>query len=55
MDWFLLLASLPERFSLMILAIEHSGLKVSPDPIKQKLLDMEDDVGNSGSAFASRS
>lgn len=36
----LLLAGLPERFSPMIMAIEHSGLKISADAIKTKLLDM---------------
>lgn len=39
----LLLAGLPERFSPMIMAIEHSGLKISADAIKTKLLDMSSD------------
>lgn len=39
----LLLAGLPERFSPMIMAIEHSGLKISADSIKTKLLDMSSD------------
>lgn len=44
----LLLAGLPERFEPMIMAIEHSGLAVSADVIKTKLLDMSCDVGNGG-------
>ncbi|KAG5860660.1 hypothetical protein JTB14_002410 [Gonioctena quinquepunctata] len=47
----LLLAGLPEKFGPMIMAIEHSGMQVSTDSIKQKLLDMSGDVGNTGSAF----
>lgn len=38
----------------MIMAIEHSGIAISTDSIKTKLLDMACDVGNSGSAFASK-
>lgn len=37
----LLLAGLPEKFSPMIMAIEHSGIQVTTDAIKSKLLDME--------------
>lgn len=37
----LLLAGLPERFMPMIMAIEHSGMQVTADSIKTKLLDME--------------
>lgn len=48
----LLLAGLPEKFSPMIMAIEHSGMKISCDTIKTKLLDMSSDFeGNSESAF----
>ncbi|KAG5870789.1 hypothetical protein JTB14_009947 [Gonioctena quinquepunctata] len=47
----LLLAGLPEKFGPMIMAIEHSGMQVSTDSIKEKLLDMSGDVGNTGSAF----
>lgn len=36
----LLLAGLPERFSPMIMAIEHSGIPITADTIKTKLLDM---------------
>lgn len=36
----LLLAGLPERFSPMIMAIEHSGINITADSIKSKLLDM---------------
>lgn len=51
----LLLAGLPEKFSPMIMAIEHSGIAITSDGIKTKLLDMEVDIGTSGSAFASKS
>ncbi|CAH2099257.1 unnamed protein product [Euphydryas editha] len=39
----LLLAGLPSKFSPMIMAIEHSGLEISTDVIKSKLMDMSDD------------
>ncbi|CAK1542648.1 unnamed protein product [Leptosia nina] len=42
----LLLAGLPERFMPMIMAIEHSGIQITADSIKSKLLDME--VADSG-------
>lgn len=45
----LLLAGLPEKFSPMIMAIEHSGIEITTDSIKTKLLDMVDD--KEGSAF----
>ncbi|KAF7282370.1 hypothetical protein GWI33_002748 [Rhynchophorus ferrugineus] len=51
---FLLLAGLPEKFSPMIMAIEHSGITISTDAIKTKLLQMEEHVGITGSAFASK-
>lgn len=51
----LLLAGLPEKFSPMIMAIEHSGMKISCDTIKTKLLDMSSDFeGNSESAFVAQ-
>lgn len=37
----LLLAGLPDRFSPMIMAIEHSGIPITADSIKTKLLDMD--------------
>lgn len=37
----LMLAGLPERFMPMIMAIEHSGIGITADAIKTKLLDME--------------
>ncbi|GBP23596.1 hypothetical protein EVAR_80212_1 [Eumeta japonica] len=40
-------AGLPEKFSPMIMAIEHSGIQVTTDAIKSKLLDMETGNGNS--------
>lgn len=53
----LLLAGLTEKFAPMIMAIEHSGMIVSTDVIKSKLLDMSADVGSIGneSAFLSKS
>lgn len=48
----LLLAGLPEKFAPMIMAIEHSGISVTADEIKTKLLDMETDVDQSGLANA---
>lgn len=38
----LLLAGLPEKFEPMIMAVEHSGIELTADAIKSKLLDMED-------------
>lgn len=51
----LLLAGLPEKFSPMIMAIEHSGIAISADVIKTKLMDMSDNVGSTEteSAFLS--
>ncbi|GBP67397.1 Copia protein [Eumeta japonica] len=37
----LLLAGLPDRFSPMIMTIEHSGIPITADSIKTKLLDMD--------------
>lgn len=37
----LMLAGLPEKFSPMIMAIEHSGIAITADVIKTKLLDSE--------------
>lgn len=54
----LLLAGLPERFSPMIMAIEHSGINITTDSIKSKLLDMESTIEERdevGGAFAARS
>ena len=52
----LLLAGLSERYSPMIMAIEHSGISITADVIKSKLLDMEvsSESENCGSAFAAR-
>lgn len=38
----LLLAGLTEKYNPMIMAIEHSGIEISMDVIKSKLLDMTD-------------
>ena len=52
----LLLAGLPEKFSPMIMAIEHSGIDITADAIKSKLIDIEyESEGRSQSAFASKS
>lgn len=50
----LLLAGLPEKFSPMIMAIEHSGIAIDTETIKTKLLDMneESSMGAKGGAFA---
>lgn len=49
----LLLAGLPEKFSPMLMAIEHAGIAITTDSIKSKLLDMEIDGANgSAGAFA---
>lgn len=59
----LMLAGLPERFSPMIMAIEHSGITITTDVIKTKLLDLEpleligtksNETQNSEAAFASK-
>lgn len=52
----LLLAGLSDRFTPMIMAIEHSGISITADVIKSKLLDMEvtSDNDSSGAAFAAR-
>lgn len=51
----LLLAGLPEKYSPMIMAIEHSGIPITTDAIKSKLLDMEEEVTTTGSAFRAKS
>lgn len=53
----LLLAGPPERFSPTIM-IKHSGIAITSDSIKSKLIDVEpivDNTGSTGGAFASRS
>lgn len=49
----LLLAGLPDKFSPMIMAIEHSGIEITTENIKTKLLDMSQEGAQkpSGSAF----
>lgn len=52
----LLLAGLPEKYFPMIMAIEHSGISITADAIKTKLLDMEESGSgdtNRNSAFSS--
>ena len=49
----LLLAGLTEKFSPMIMAIEHSGMSITTDAIKSKLLDMEPEVSEVSGALAS--
>ena len=48
----LLLAGLPEKFAPMIMAVEHSGINITTDSIKTKLLDMQTDGGTSNGPFA---
>ncbi|KAG5861345.1 hypothetical protein JTB14_016694 [Gonioctena quinquepunctata] len=50
----LLLAGLPDRFAPMVMALEHSGIGITTDTIKSKLLDMQLDGGtnSTGGAFA---
>ncbi|XP_026475639.1 uncharacterized protein LOC113380719 [Ctenocephalides felis] len=52
----LLLAGLPEKFSPMIMAIEYSGIAITTDTIKTKLLDIGNDVAvnNDESAFVAK-
>lgn len=52
----LLLAGLPEEYRPMIMALENSGLKISGDAIKTKLLQeySEPDTSGSDIAFAAR-
>lgn len=49
----LMLAGLSEKFMPMIMAIEHSGIKITTDAIRTKLMDMETDVNASQSSEAS--
>lgn len=42
----LLLAGLPERYSPLLMAIEHSGIHIGTDSIKAKLMDMAVDGAN---------
>ncbi|KAG5874330.1 hypothetical protein JTB14_018885 [Gonioctena quinquepunctata] len=46
------LAGLPEKYAPMIMAIDHSGIQLTVDTIKTKLLDMEP-AGNTGNASVS--
>lgn len=51
----LLLAGLPERFAPMIMGMEHSGIDITADSVKTKLLDMDTGVsGAGGSAFVGK-
>lgn len=53
----LMLAGLPERYAPMIMAIEHSGIEISADVIKTKLMDMcveASSVSGSETAFVAK-
>ncbi|KAK5649657.1 hypothetical protein RI129_000686 [Pyrocoelia pectoralis] len=53
----LLLAGLSEKFFPMIMAIEHSGIDITTDTIKTKLLDMREEDsshGKAGNAFVAK-
>lgn len=54
-DWIgsLLLAGLSEKFTPMIMAIEHSGIPITADAIKTKLMDIKVD-NNIDSAFVGK-
>lgn len=43
----LMLAGLSEKFMPMIMAIEHSGIQITTDAIRTKLMDMETDLTSS--------
>lgn len=50
----LMLAGLPEKFEPMIMAIEHSGINMSADAIKTKLLDMSIELKSEGAFIAKK-
>ncbi|GBP47093.1 hypothetical protein EVAR_96048_1 [Eumeta japonica] len=50
----LLLAGLPDKYFPMNMAIEHSGIAITVDVIKTKLIDLSDDSSEAGNAFFSR-
>lgn len=52
----LMLAGLPEKYFPMIMAIEHSGIAITGDVVKTKLIDLSanDNSCEPGSAFLSR-
>lgn len=52
----LMLAGLPEKYFPMIMAIEHSGIAITGDVVKTKLIDLaaNDNSCEPGSAFLSR-
>lgn len=52
----LMLAGLPEKYFPMIMAIEHSGIAITADVVKSKLIDLagNDPETTSGSSFLSR-
>lgn len=51
----LMLAGLPEKYFPMLMAIEHSGIAITGDVVKTKLIDLAaNDSSELGSAFLSR-
>lgn len=50
----LMLAGLPEKYFPMIMAIEHSGIAITADVVKTKLIDLAGNDSEAGSAFLSR-
>lgn len=53
----LMLAGLPEKYSPMLMAIEHSGIDISADVIKTKLMDMcsdAEEIPSSENAFLAK-
>ncbi|KAJ8929053.1 hypothetical protein NQ314_018299 [Rhamnusium bicolor] len=51
----LLLAGLSDKYLPMIMAIKHSGMQITTDVIKTKLLDIEFEADKKGNAFAGTS
>jgi transposase InsO family protein len=50
----LMLAGLPEKYMPMLMAIEHSGIAITADVIKTKLIDLAGDDCDVGNAFFSK-
>lgn len=49
-----MLAGLPDKFEPIIVAIEHSGISISAEAIKTKLLDMSIEVKSEGAFIAKK-
>lgn len=51
MDRFVAVSRIPEKFDPMIMAIEYSGVDITTDTIKSKLLDIRTGGTQSGGAL----